>query len=305
MNIVLIILGALAAIAGIIIPLIAQKERIGKFAILIVVGLVIFIAGHSFKIIPTGYTGVRSTFGQISQETVKQGFNLKFPFVQKISKVNNKQQDTKVKAEVWGETIEKTPVFASDVIITYKISPDKSSWLYTNVTDTDDLITDSLVASALKSAMVELSVTDVTNRSKIEPLAKDKLGISVNEKYGKDSIQILKIVINNMDFEKEYNQAIAEKSIAKQTQEKQKIENETAIAKSEADKKVAITNAEAKAEAKRIAAEAEAEANQKISNSLTDGVLKSKFYEKWDGKLPEAMGSDTVITNIADSSGSK
>lgn len=103
-----------------------------------------------------------------------------------------------------------------------------------------------------------------------------------------------------MDFEEDYNKAIAEKSIAQQTKEKQAIENETAVAKAEADKKVAITNAEAKADATRIAAEAEAEANEKIKNSLNDQIIKSKFYEKWDGKLPEAMGSDTVITKIGE-----
>ena len=47
-----------------------------------------------------------------------------------------------------------------------------------------------------------------------------------------------------------------------------------------------------------IAANAEAEANAKVSSSLTDEVLESKFYDKWNGELPEVMGSDTVITEI-------
>ena len=145
-----------------------------------------------------------------------------------------------------------------------------SAWLFANVNNTDELISPSIVSSAIKSAMVELKANDVTIRSKIEPLAKAKLVESISEKYGEGTLEILKVVINNMDFEESYNEAIAQKSIAQQTQERQRIENETAIAKAEADKQVEITRAEAAAEAKKIEAQAEAEANRKIAESLTD-----------------------------------
>lgn len=75
-------------------------------------------------------------------------------------------------------------------------------------------------------------------------------------------------------------------------------EGYTAIAKAEADKKVAIANAEAKAEATRIAAKAEAEANELLTNSLNDNIIKLKFYEKWNGVLPTVMGEGTVITDV-------
>ena len=309
MNVFLIILGIAAIITGIVLKIVAtylkseyghkvpvNTKRITRLCVIL--GTVIFVAGFCFKIVPTGYTGVRTTLGQVSEQTVNKGFNLKIPFVQNIKLVNNKQQDTKVDAEVWGETTEKTPVFASDIIVTYQINGSKSAWLYTTVSDPNNLIEQSLVASAIKSSMVELSVKDVTNRSKIEPSVKEALQTSLDEKYGENTISILKIVINNMDFETSYNEAIAAKSIAQQAYEKQLIENENAIAKAEADKKVAVENAEAKAQATLIEAQAEADANKLLVESLTDTVLRSKFYEKWDGKLPTVMSDGTVITDI-------
>lgn len=275
-----------------------KKAKLCKYFALI--GVVIFVLGCSFTIVPTGYTGVKTTFGQISEKTLPKGFNFKIPFVQSIELVNNKQQDVKIDAEVWGETLEKTPVYASNIIVSYQINPDKSSWIFAKYSDPDNLIDSNIVSSAIKSALIELSVDNVTNRSKIEPLVKEKLSISLNEKYGENTITVAKVVINQMDFEESYNDAIAEKSIARQKQEKQEIENQTAINKAEADKQVAITNAEAKAEALRIEAEGEADANEKIKNSLNDAVLKSKFYEKWNGTLPQAMGSDTIITSISE-----
>lgn len=274
------------------------KKRKAATTLLIIFGVALFVFGLSFKIVPTGYTGVRTTFGQISEQTVQKGFNFKIPIVQNIKLVNNKQQDSVLKTEVWGETSEKTPVYASNIIVTYQINPEKSAWIYANVNDPDTLIDQTLVSSAIKSAMVELSVNDVTNRSIIENLVREKLELSLNEKYGENTVNIVKITINNMDFEDSYNEAIAAKSIAQQNYEKQAIENNTAIEKAEADKKVAITNAEAQAEAKRISAQAESEANKMLVESLNDQVLRSKFYDKWDGKLPSVMGENAVITDV-------
>ena len=297
MNLVFAFIGLAVAVVGIIVGLKKSKRIIPAC---IIIGVAVFVVGCCFTIVPTGYTGVRTTFGQVSKNIVPQGFNLKVPFVQTIELVNNKQQDTKIVAQVWGESSEKIPVYATEITVTFQVESGRSAWIFSNVTDTKDLITQSLVSSAIKSAMVELPASEVTVRSKIEPLVKEELAESIDEKYGSDTISVLKVVIDQMDFEESYNNAISDKSIAMQRQAQQEIENNTAIAKAEADKKVAIANAEAEAEATRIAAEAEAAANKLIAESLTDEILKSKFYEKWDGKLPSVMGDNAVISNIGE-----
>ena len=297
MNLVFAFIGLAVAVVGIIVGL-KKSKRIMPACIII--GVAVFVVGCCFTIVPTGYTGVRTTFGQVSKNIVPQGFNLKVPFVQTIELVNNKQQDTKIVAQVWGESSEKIPVYATEITVTFQVESGRSAWIFSNVTDTKDLITQSLVSSAIKSAMVELPASEVTVRSKIEPLVKEELADSIDEKYGSDTISVLKVVIDQMDLEESFNNAISDKSIAMQRQAQQEIENNTAIAKAEADKKVAIANAEAEAEATRIAAEAEAAANKLIAESLTDEILKSKFYEKWDGKLPSVMGDNAVISNIGE-----
>ena len=265
MNLVFAFIGLAVAVVGIIVGL-KKSKRIMPACIII--GVAVFVVGCCFTIVPTGYTGVRTTFGQVSKNIVPQGFNLKVPFVQTIELVNNKQQDTKIVAQVWGESSEKIPVYATEITVTFQVESGRSAWIFSNVTDTKDLITQSLVSSAIKSAMVELPASEVTVRSKIEPLVKEELAESIDEKYGSDTISVLKVVIDQMDFEESYNNAISDKSIAMQRQAQQEIENNTAIAKAEADKKVAIANAEAEAEATRIAAEAEAAANKLIAESL-------------------------------------
>ena len=271
-----------------------KKHRVFSLFTVIFVAFLLF---RSVTIVPTGYTGVKTSFGQIQEATIQSGkLNFTIPFVQSIHTVSNKQQDKHIEAQIWGEASDKTPVYAADVIVTYQVLPEKSAWLYANVSDTKNLVGDELVASAIKSAMAELGPNEVTNRTKIEPLAQQKLAESLNQKHGEGAVFINKVVINNMDFEEAYNTAIQQKSIAQQNADKQKIENEAAIAKAEADKQVAITNAEAEAQKTSIAADAQAEANRKIAESLSDTLIEYQKIQKWDGKLPTVSGGSALVS---------
>lgn len=264
------------------------------------VGVVSFVFSCSFTIIPTGYTGVKVTFGQIDETPLPKGFNLHVPFVQSIKKVNNKQQDVEFEEQIWSETSARTPIFYKNVVVTYTINPEKSAWIYAHVTDyTDSLVSSNLIGSGIKSASKTLSDTDATNRDKIEPLAAEYIQNSLDAKYGEDVVFINKVVVGDTDFEEGYNTALAEKQKAQLEYEKQQIENKRTIEQAEADAQAKIKKAEGEAEAQKIQADAEAEANKKVSDSLSSEILERMFYEKWDGKLPYSMGSSTSIMDIS------
>lgn len=274
-----------------------------KAGITVVAVCIIGIGANCINIIPTGYTGIKTSFGKVSQKELTTGIHFSVQFVQNVSEINNKQQDVTIADKIWGEASDKTPVYAENVTVTYNISVEKSVWLYSNVTNMDDIINNGIVASAVKSAMAELGPEDVTNRGKVEPLAQQKLAEALNAKYGEDAVTVHQVIISNMDFEDAYNDAIQQKSIAQQTAARQKIENETAIAKAEADKTVAIKNAEAKAEKMKIEAEAQADANKKVAESISDELIDYQKIEKWDGRLPTVTGGNAIVSldnNTAD-----
>lgn len=112
--------------------------KYAKYAVVSV--CVIGIGANSVSVIPTGYTGVKSTFGKISEKELTTGIHISVPFVQHIQTISNKQQDRRCEGKIWGETSDKTPVYGENVTVTYSISPEKSAWLCANVTDTDNLI---------------------------------------------------------------------------------------------------------------------------------------------------------------------
>lgn len=259
------------------------------------IGLLILAAVviSSFTIIPTGYTGVRTTFGQVEEKTLSPGFNWQIPFVQSIELVNNKQQDIEYEGQIWSETSERTAIYYDGVSVTYQINPERSAWIYAHVSDYENyLVTQNLVASAIKTASKSLSDVDATNRGLIEPLVLDTLQKSLDDKYEKDTIIINKITISNVDFDESYNKAIADKQKAMIEAQQQAIENEKAIAKAEAEATVKKTQAQAEAEAELIRAQAEAEANELLQQSLSEEILKDKYIEKWNGEMPKYVGGD-------------
>lgn len=310
-NFILIIVGLAVLIIGAIVAF--NKKSVIRAIASVILSAAIVLFGMSFVIIPSGYTGVKTTFGQIAEETLPNGFNWKTPFIESIEIVNNKQQDTGFAlkdSKIWGETSEKVPVYMADVTVTYQIDNEKSAWIYANVSDyKSQLISDAMVASALKDAAVQFTAEQVTIRSNIEPTAQKELQESLDNKYGQNVVHILKVVINNMDFEDSYNEAINQKNLAAKQAEAQAIQNQIEIDKATKDAETQRIAAEAQATAEtakaqgeadaiRIKAEAEAEANRKLSESLTDNVLRNKLYDKWNGELPKVSNDSAPLVSI-------
>lgn len=262
---------------------------------LVLAAIVAITALNAFTVVPTGSTGVRSTFGQIDEQTVQQGFNFKVPFVQKIELVNNKQQDVTDESKIWSETAERTAIYYEGVTVTYQISTDASAWIFANVTDyKETLITSQLIASAVKASSKTLSDEDATNRGLIEPLVQEQLQKSVDQKYKEGVITINKVTISNVDFDDSYNEAIEAKQRAQIEAEHQAIDNRRAIEKAEADAQIKRTEAQAKADAILAEAEAQAKANELLQESLTDELLREMYIEKWNGELPRIMSGDSA-----------
>ena len=69
-----------------------MTSTIKKGTIIIVCVILLgILAVSSVTVIPTGYTGVKATFGQIDERTLGNGVKFHIPLIQTIEKVNNKQ----------------------------------------------------------------------------------------------------------------------------------------------------------------------------------------------------------------------
>lgn len=260
-----------------------MTKKIKTLVIVLVAALfVITVAANAFTIVDAGHTGVVVTLGKVNEGVLQEGMHLKVPFIQKVVKIDNRIVKLEVDTEAFSKDLQTVQ---TTLAINYRVDTSKSYSIYKNIgANYEEVLVAPAVNEVLKAITAQYTAEEsVTNRS----LISDGLISGLNDKLNNIGLYITDVNIINFDFSEAFITAIEEKQVAQQQ-----------LLKAETEKQTAITNAEAEAETTRIKAEAEADANNKIRASLDDNVIRSKFYDKWDGKLPEAMGSDSIITSI-------
>ena len=311
MKIVLLIIGLVILVASIRGVFNESTRVFGIIGILL--SIMLFIWGFSIVIVPSGYVGIKTSYGQISGEALPSGQYFSLPIIYHVDKINCKQQDANYENKIWGESSERTPVYAENIRISFQINSEKAAWIWSNIEEWDyKLLKGSIISTAIKRAAVELPNDQVTNRSYIEPLTLKYLQEEIDKYYKESVLTVNSVNIGNMDFSDEYNAALEKRDLAKLEAENAKYVNEKKLADAEAETKEAKIKsdaeiarkkqeAEAAAERKRIAAEAEAESNKKISQSLTPELIELKRIEvekvqaeslgKWN---PSVIGGNAI-----------
>ncbi|MBR5271994.1 MAG: prohibitin family protein [Clostridia bacterium] len=262
-----------------------MTKTVKKVVISVIVAIVaLVIIVNCFTIVNAGHTGVVVTLGKVNDGVLQEGLHFKIPFVQQVVKIDNRISKLEVTTEAFSKDLQTV---STTLAINYRVDSAMSFSLYKNVgADFQSVLVVPAVNEVLKAITARYTAEEsVTNRS----LISDGLIEGLNEKLNASGLYITDVNIINFDFSEAFINAIEEKQVAQQQ-----------LLKAETEKQTAITNAEAEAEAIRIKAEAEAEANNVIKESLNEDIIRSKFYEKWDGKLPQAMGVDSIITSIDD-----
>lgn len=274
-----------------------DTEKVYPAIIGVVAAITLVIVGVSITIVPTGYVGVRTINGQISDKPVKQGFNWNTPLIGSIHLINCKQQEKDFGSlKIWAETSERTEVYFENVVVDYQIEGEYAAWIWANVEEWDtNLLKQTSVESGIKSAAKGFSDIDVTDRSKIESSAKESIQKALNEKYKNQIVTVVSVNIGNINFSDAYNDAIEKKAQAKLAAETAEYESKRKTVEAEAEAEQKRIVAQGKADAMLIEAEAEAEANREISDSLTDKIIELRKIEKWDGVMPKVTGSSAII----------
>ena len=251
--------------------LLSKKNIIKGIPILIVIIIVLMC----FTTIKSGEVGIRIRFGKVVNKATREGVNLKIPFIEKIEKMNIRVQKAEVKTSSSSKDLQEVDM---SLAVNYKIEADKAVSLYKTVgTGYREIVLEPAIEESIKAVTSQYTAEElITNRSNVSAKCMEVLSKKVS-KYG---ISVSDFNITNFNFSDEFNKAIEEKQVAEQKvlTAKQELEKE----KIEAEKKIVI-------------AEAEKKANEMKQQTLTDNIIKEKFIEKWDGKLPTVTGGTSIF----------
>lgn len=268
-----------------------KTTNLKKIIIPIVVALLLLItAACTLTVVPAGMSGVVVTMGKVSDHALDSGLHFRIPFVQSVVMMNNKIQ----KCEVESNSVSKDlQTVSSGVAVNFHITSDSASNIYKTIGEQyQDTVLQPAIQEAVKSISAQYTAEElITKRTAVG----DEIGSALTEKVSDYGIIIDKFNIVNFEFSEEFNVAIEQKQVAEQNFLKAQTEKEQQIMEAEADAKKQVIAAEAEAEAKLKKAEAEAEANEKINASLNGNVLTYQQIQKWDGKYPSVVSSDSSI----------
>ncbi|MGN0558712.1 MAG: prohibitin family protein [Acutalibacteraceae bacterium] len=256
----------------------------------IIAVLLLITVLSSIAVVPAGSTGVVTTFGKVSDTVMQEGLNFKVPFVQNVAIISNKIQKQEVEAAAVSKDLQTV---SSNIAVNYRVGLQSSANIYKNIgSDYETIVLLPAVQESMKSVSAKYTAEElITKRAQVGEEIKKTLEEKVNE-YG---IMIEKFNIVNFDFSQEFNQAIEAKQVAEQNLIKTKTEQEQAIVVAEAEAKKKVIAAQAEADAISKKAKAQADANKLLNASLNDTIVEYEKVQKWNGELPKATGSNSII----------
>ena len=318
------IVGFIAIAAGIIalISVAGSKKHAGKqkavaslASVAVLIFGVIVVASECITTIPTGHTGIVTTFGRVEDYTYEAGVHTKAPW-QQVEKMDNRIQKAQVEMSCFSSDIQEV---ITKYTINYQIEKTNAQTIYRTIgKDYYTTIILPRIQESVKSVIANYDAENlIANREILSGEIKDDL----TSKLAVYNIEVIDASIEDLDFSDAFTSAVEAKQVAAQEKLKAEIQQAQAIIEAEAaaeraviaanaEAEKAVIEAEAKAEALKKEADAlayagskEAEANEKIAASLSEELIQYKNVEKWDGKLPTYVGGEGTlpILNIGNS----
>lgn len=266
------------------------KLRIGRvITCAIIAFLLVLTLILSITRIPTGHTGVVSTFGRVEAQTLDEGIHFKAPW-KRVVKMDNRIQKASLELSCFSSDIQETSILYT---VNYQINSQNASQIYKTVGKKYyDTVVTPAVSEVVKVVVARYTAENlVNNRNELAVAIENEL----SEKLMRFNVVLVSTSIENMDFTDAYTNAVEAKQVAQQNKLKAETEAEQKVIEAKANADVAREKAQGEADAIKIKADAEAEANRKIADSLTDKVLANKYYETWNGELPIVSGEGGAI----------
>jgi len=279
----------------------ARYRRLIKVVGLVLAFAIIGIA--CFTYVPTGYTGIVTTFGKVHDATLDAGISFKAPW-DNVIKMDNREQRSTFQLEAFSKDIQQVDIQGS---INYNIDKATAMNLYKDVgTQYVSILVGPRIQEDVKIIVAQYNAENLIAGRQA---AANDIETLIREELTPKGINIISLAIENIDFTDAFESAVEAKQVATQEKLKAQTQQEQATMEAEqaakrktiaaqADAEVAQIQADAEAYAVSVRAEAEAEANKKISASLTKDLIDYTQVNAWDGKLPVYNGGNGTIPII-------
>lgn len=292
----LFIIAVVVLLIGLIYGIVAFAEAEGGMgAASIIISLIVaavLILLSCATIVPTGHTGVLTTFGEVEDRVLDSGLNFTKPW-QRVINMDNRIQKQTIELACFSSDIQEVSMVYT---INYQINKENAQEIYKTIgKDYYNTVLVPCVTESTKVITAKYSAEEIVGKRAALAAAIEE---NLTEKLATYNIILVSSSIEDTDFTDTYTNAVEEKQVAQQNKLRAETDAEKAKIEAEAAAEVKRINAQAEADAKLIQADAEAEANRKLAASLNNNVLSNKWIEAWNGVMPTVTGTDGNLINI-------
>ena len=297
LGIVLVILAIGAGVGAAFIDNGAIKGILGVICALLVITFI--IVPFSFHTIQSGEVAVVKQLGKVDDTERTAGTHFDIWITNSYTKYDTKVQTVDLAFSAYSADAQTMDV---GMTLQYQIIPDRASDIATQYGSLETLqsrITSISTEKAKSVLSIDKAMDIIANRAQMSPAVEEAIKNAIGENY---YVNVVAVVLTDITFTDAFELAVEEKMIAEQAKLKADYENQTKIAQAEAEAEAKLKAAQAEidiakaqAEAKKIAAEAEAEANRIVSDSITDKIIDKIYADRWNGELPDVIGSGDYI----------
>ncbi|MCB1190483.1 MAG: prohibitin family protein [Leptospiraceae bacterium] len=235
--------------------------------------IVIFLI-NPFVIIPAGHKGVILNFGAVSDNVLAEGLHFKIPIVQSIIEIDVRVKKNQTKADAASKDLQNVH---SLIALNYHLRAAKVNELYKSVGLLyEDNIIDPAIQEVVKAVTAKFTAAElITLREQVSLEIKN----SLEKRLTKYNMEIDDFSIKSFEFSETFTRAIESKQEAEQLA--LKAERDLERIRIEAEQQIAT-------------ARAEAETLRLKNIAVTPLMIQLNAIEKWDGKLPQFMGTGPV-----------
>ena len=263
--------------------------------------LVLILLCMMIRFVPTGYTGILTTFGKVEDTTLDAGLNIIAPW-QRIVKLDNRSQKVEIQTDAFSSDIQQVQVVAS---INYCIDQQTAHTLYKTVGKNyyDNVVLPRILEN-IKAVFAKYSAENlIANREDLSTEIVAAMRTDMAD-YG---INVISLSIEDIDFTDAFTDAVEAKQVAAQEKLTAETKQAQLTMEQRAEAERAVIAAEAELEVTKIQAESafyagekEAEMNKKIADSISEGLIQYYYIKQWDGKLPTTVLGDgqSIIFNM-------
>lgn len=254
-------------------------------AVVVIAAIVLLF--NSFTVVNEGYIGVKYQFGKIVRSDLTAGLNAHIPFIEEIQQVDTREQVYSVLTDAY--TSDTQTVDSLSLKLNYYYDGTQLSEIIRSI-GISNVETKLLVPNVAKIAKNEIGKVKaedlVQSRSEVQSAIFEEL----KETLAPSGIIVTAFAIENLSFDDAFEQSIQAKVIA--AQDALKMQNKTAEREEEAKQQVIAAQAEA--DSVKIKADAEAYAIKAVQEQLNSSPNYIDYLKinNWDGKLPQAIGTD-------------